>query len=164
MLADSTQFISELRSYIRQRLDLMNRTAEEDYYVGPVLVEGSASKMIYTSANGFIATHDPMRSNRTVLSKMNHKIIDDKISIAQDPTLSTWNDKRLPGYYTADASGQAPQAVTLVDKGMFRGQLCGRVPSLCTSQPTGNLRFVYPNVGGGLRLNDIPGVIRVKSG
>ncbi len=169
MLADSTQFISELRSYIRQRLDLMNRTAEEDYYVGPVLVEGDASKMIYTSANGyissngFIATHDPMRSNRTVLSKMNHKIYDDKISIAQDPTLSTWNDKRLIGYYTADANGQAPQAVTLVDKGMFRGQLCGRVPSLCTSQPTGNLRFVNPNVGGGLRLNDIPGVIRVKS-
>lgn len=163
MLADSTQFISELRSYIRQRLDLMNRTAEEDYYVGPVLVEGSASKMIYISANGFIATHDPMRSNRTVLSKMNHKIYDDKISIAQDPTLSTWNDKRLIGYYTADANGQAPQAVTLVDKGMFRGQLCGRVPSLCTSQPTGNLRFVNPNVGGGLRLNDIPGVIRVKS-
>ena len=163
MLADSTQFISELRSYIRQRLDLLNRTAEEDYYVGPVLVEGSASKMIYTSANGFIATHDPMRSNRTVLSKMNHKTIDDKISIAQDPTLSTWNGKRLAGYYTADANGQAPQAVMLVDKGMFRGQLCGRVPSLCTSQPTGNLRFVNPNVGGGLRLNDIPGVISVKS-
>ena len=163
MLADSTQFISELRSYIRQRLDLLNRTAEEDYYVGPVLVEGDASKKIYISSNGFIATHDPMRSNRTVLSKMNHKIYDDKISIAQDPTLSTWNDKRLIGYYTADANGQAPQAVTLVDKGMFRGQLCGRVPSLCTSQSTGNLRFVNPNVGGGLRLNDIPGVIRVKS-
>ena len=164
LLSDSVSFTRELRRYIRERMALHQQPAEEDYYVGPVLVEGGASKMLFTCVqnNTIMASHDPMLSDRQVLAKMNHKILDEKITIRQDPSLSTWNGQPLRGYYTADANGQPMQAVTLIDHGFFRGQLCGRVPSLCTSASTGNLRF------SGARMNSLgvqtcPGVIRLES-
>ncbi|MBQ7180279.1 MAG: hypothetical protein IJR87_03195 [Bacteroidaceae bacterium] len=167
-LADSTRLIQAIRDYISRRLRALNDSVSEEYYVGPLLIEDKASQMIYDRANGwsynFTAEHPFTRSDRSVFVKMNHKIIDDKITIRQDPTLSQWDGKPLTGYYTADANGQKPQAVTLVERGIFRGQLCGSTPSLGTSAPTGNLRFNDPFVWNGpMGASTTPGVLRVES-
>ena len=167
-LADSTRFIKKLREYIRQRLDLLQAKTEEDYYVGPVLFEGEACRTIYDETSGgrhnFRAWHPYNQSDREIFVKMNRKIVDDKISMRQDPNLSTWDGKPLVGYYTADANGQKPQPVTLIERGIFRSQLCGITSSLSTSTPTGNLRFNNPvNWNGALGVGTAPGVLRIES-
>ena len=168
LLADSARFTKHVRDYVRRRLDLQRQPETEDYYVGPVLIEEGASKIIYNSANSnrhnFRAWHPFAQSDRAIFVKRDRKIIDDKISIRQDPTLSQWNGKPLVGYYTADADGQTPQAVTLVERGIFRGQLSGATPALGTNAPTGNLRFNNPfNWNGPLGVGTAPGVLRIES-
>ena len=169
MLADSARFTKRLREYVTQQYQLFRDSiGEEDYYVGPVLFEHYASRAIHglasSTRHNFRAWHPYLRSDRAIFSKLNRKIVDDKITIRQDPTLTKWNGRELIGAYTVDANGQAPQAVTLVDHGIFRGQLCGSTPALGTSKPTGNLRFNKPNVwNGSLGAATAPGVIRVES-
>ena len=168
LLADSARFTKHVRDYVRRRLDLQRQPETEDYYVGPVLIEEGASKIIYNSANSnrhnFRAWHPFAQSDRAIFVKRDRKIVDDKISIRQDPTLSQWNGKPLVGYYTADADGQTPQAVTLVERGIFRGQLSGATPALGTNAPTGNLRFNNPfNWNGPLGVGTAPGVLRIES-
>ncbi len=167
-LADSARFTRSVRKYIRQRLDLLQAETAEDYYVGPVLFESRAGRTIYENTSGnrhnFRAWHPYVQSDRAIFAKMNRKIIDDKISMRQDPSLSTWEGKPLVGFYTADANGQKPQAVTLIDRGIFRGQLCGVTPSLSTNTPTGNLRFNNPTSwGASLGAETAPGVLRIES-
>ena len=171
-LADSTRFMQHVRDYIRLRLSVLGDSVAEDYYVGPVLIEDGACKMIYNRASGthhhFRAWHSFTQSDRTIYVKRNRKIIDEKLTIRQDPTLSHWNGQPLVGYFTADANGQAPQAVMLVEHGIFRGQLCGATPALGISKPTGNLRFNNPfNInlilGGQMGISTAPGVLRIES-
>ena len=167
-LADSARFTRDLRKYIRQRLDLQKAENAEDYYVGPVLFESRVSRTIYDKTSGsrhnFRAWHPYTQSDREIYVKMNRKIIDEKISMRQDPSLSTWDGKPLIGYFTADANGQAPQPVKLIERGIFCGQLCGSTPSLSTTTPTGNLRFNNPwNWRGNLGASTAPGVLRIES-
>lgn len=170
LLADSARFTKRAREYVALQYKLFcDSIAEEDYYVGPVLFENEAAgRIIYNLTSGdrhnFRAWHPYLRSDRAIFSKLNRKIVDDKITIRQDPTLTTWSGHELIGAYTVDANGQTPQAVTLVDHGIFRGQLCGSTPALGTSKPTGNLRFNKPNVwNGALAASTAPGVIRIES-
>ena len=168
LFADSARFTKEVRDYVRRRLELQRQPETEDYYVGPVLIEEGASKIIYDRTNGnrhnFRAWHPFAQSDRAIFVKRDRKIVDDKISIRQDPTLSQWNGKPLVGYYTADADGRAPQAVTLVERGIFSGQLSGATPALGTNAPTGNLRFNNPfNWNGPLGVGTAPGVLRIES-
>lgn len=168
LLADSARFTKQVRDYVRRRLDLQRQPETEDYYVGPVLIEKGASKIIYDRTNGsrhnFRAWHPFAQSDRAIFVKRDRKIVDDKISIRQDPTLSQWNGKPLVGYYAADADGQTPQAVTLVEHGIFRGQLSGATPALGTNAPTGNLRFNDPfNWNSPLGVSTAPGVLRIES-
>lgn len=167
-LADSVNFTKKVRKFIRRQFDLLQTKIEEDYYVGPVLFEGDACSWIYDNASSgrhnFRAWHPYAQSDREIFVKMNRKIVDDKISMRQDPTLSTWDGKPLAGYYTADANGQKPQPVTLIDHGIFRGQLCGVTPSLSTSTPTGNLRFNAVNsYSSSMGAATAPGVLRIES-
>ena len=170
LLADSARFTKAAREYVALQYQLFcDSIAAEDYYVGPVLFDnGAAGRIIYNLASGdrhnFRAWHPYLRSDRAIYSKLNRKIVDDKITIRQDPTLTTWNGHALVGAYTADANGQAPQAVTLVDHGIFRAQLCGSTPALGISKPTGNLRFNNPRTwNGALAASTAPGVIRIES-
>ena len=167
-LADSAQFIRQLRQYVGNRLSTLRDSIAEDYYVGPVLLENGASRRIYdlTGSGNYIfrARHPFTESDRSIFVRRDRKIVDEKISIRQDPTLRQWEGKPLVGYYTADANGQAPQAVTLVEHGIFRGQLCGATPALGTAAPTGNLRFNNPfDWHGPMGVSTAPGVLRVES-
>lgn len=162
MLADSTNYIQALRISIANKLAVLTDTeVKDDYYVGPLLVESEAGNVIYGVASGrrhiFRAWHPFVNSDREIFSKRNHKILDEKLTIRQDPSLSTWEGKSLVGYFAKDANGQAPQAMTLVDRGIFRAQICGQTPALGTLESTGNLRF--NNMG----LSTAPSVLRITS-
>lgn len=167
-LADSARFIQSARQYIAQRFSALNDSVAEDYYVGPLLFEDKAGRLIYNIANyggsRFYASHPFTESSRDNYLRRDHKIIDEKITIRQDPTLSQWEGKPLTGYYTADANGQKPQAVTFVERGIFRGQICGATPALGTPAPTGNLRFNDPFYWNSpMGASTVPGVVRIES-
>ena len=167
-LADSASFTRAAREYIGLRLAALNDSVSEDYYVGPLMIEGKAARYIYTNINSglnlFYSEKPFLRSNRSIYLRQNRKVADEKITIMQDPELKEWDGRPLEGYYTADANGQKPQAVTLVERGIFRNQLCGMSPSLTSRSSTGNTRFCNPFVWNRLMgICTAPGVIRIES-
>ena len=169
LLADSTSYIQSLRESIGNKLAVLTDTeTKDDYYVGPLLIESEAGNVIYGIASGrrhiFRAWHPYTNSDRETFSKRDRKILDEKLTIRQDPNLSTWKGKPLVGYFAKDANGQAPQPVTLVDHGIFRAQICGQTPALGTLSPTGNLRFNNPRqFHSAMGLSTTPGVLHITS-
>ena len=169
LLADSADFTKVLRESLRYQLSVISDTeTQDDYYVGPLLVESGAGELIYNTASSgrhiFRAWHPYTASDREIFSKRNRKILDEKLTMRQDPNLSTWEGKPIVGYYAKDANGQAPQPLTLVDRGIFSDQICGQTPALGTSEATGNLRFNNPaNSRAAMGLSTAPGVLRIES-
>ena len=144
LIADS----ANLRQHIRQLADLMVARTQapvntDEYYAGPVLVEGSrVSSDFY---NSFVmpticAGRDFMSSNSLNASKLGRRIMDSRLSLYQ-LTDSVWKGKRLFGYYPTDAYGVKPQALTLVENGLFRQMINGRYPALKAEHTTGNMRL-----------------------
>ncbi|MCR5434421.1 MAG: hypothetical protein K6F20_08530 [Bacteroidaceae bacterium] len=166
-LADSANFTRAAREYIGNRLAALNDSVSEDYYVGPLMIEGNAARYIYNNVNArnlFYSEKPILRSDRVIYLRQNRKVADEKITIVQDPGLKEWEGRPLEGYYTADANGLKPQAVTLVERGIFRHQLCGTSPSLTSRSTTGNTRFGNPFVWNSpMGICTAPGVIRIES-
>ena len=166
LLADSTAYIEGLRHRITVSLQKEELPANEEYYIGPLLIEKDASVKIFNnSLVRLISTErDFLRSNRDNYAKLSRKVVDEKISLWQDPTISEWEGKKLFGYYKADANGQAPQAIKLIENGIFKAQLCGRSPSLGTPAATGNYRFCNHGVWNSpMGMSTTPSVLRMQS-
>lgn len=166
MLADSTSYIEGLRHHISVSLQKEELPANEEYYIGPLLIEkGACERIFQTSLVKLISTErNFLGSNRNNYAKLSRKVVDEKISLWQDPTISQWEGKKLFGHYKADANGQAPQAIKLIENGIFKAQLCGRSPSLGTSSATGNYRFYNYSVWNSpMGIGTTPSVLRLQS-
>lgn len=166
LLADSTEYIKGLRHHISISLQKEELPANEEYYIGPLLVEKDASAKIFqNSLEKLMSTErDFLRSNRNNYAKLSKKVVDEKISLWQDPTISEWEGKKLFGHYKADANGQAPQAIKLIENGIFKAQLCGRSPSLGTPAATGNYRFYDFSVWNSpMGMSTTPSVLCLQS-
>ena len=166
MLADSTAYIEGLRHHISVSLQKEELPANEEYYIGPLLIEKDASSKIFQNGLEKLMSTERnfLGSNRNNFAKLSRKVVDEKISLWQDPTISQWEGKKLFGHYKADANGQAPQAIKLIENGIFKAQLCGRSPSLGTSSATGNYRFCNHGVWNSpMGMSTTPSVLRMQS-
>ena len=136
MLADSTAYIEGLRHHISislQKEELPANEefsislqkeelpANEEYYIGPLLIEKGACQRIFQNSLVKLMSTERnfLGSNRNNYAKLSRKVVDEKISLWQDPTISQWEGKKLFGHYKADANGQAPQAIKLIENGIF---------------------------------------------
>ena len=163
-LADSTRFIREVHEAIDRRLNMLNDSlTEEEYYVGPVIIEENVGRTILNKVGDILRIGSRSGDNRKKVQKLNHKVVDEKLTIRQDPTLNRWEGRTLMGYYTADAYGQKPEAVTYIERGIFRNPVKGQYPTLVTNAP-GNTRF--DNLNDGFHTISIVsayGVVRIES-
>lgn len=139
--------------------------ASDDYYAGPVLMEGQ--QVPYSLFMNFVqptieASRDFTRANNRNAAKLGRKIMDSRLTLRQ-LTDSLYKGQPLIGHYSADAYGVRPQALTLVENGIFRQMINGRYPALKAPHTTGNMR--HPNAPGSQALQDYvsPGVLQLTA-
>lgn len=139
--------------------------ASDDYYAGPVLMEGQ--QVPYSLFMNFVqptiqAQRDFTRANNRNAAKLGRKIMDSRLTLRQ-LTDSLYKGQLLLGHYNVDAYGVRPQALTLVENGIFRQMINGRYPALKAPHTTGNMR--HPNAPGSTALQDFvsPGVLQLTS-
>ena len=149
----------KVTAFAENLMKLRNAPVVEEFYSGPVLFEDGASSSIFVNnllnQGGLFAYRKPIgqAGGRTLEGRIGRKIIDNR--------LDTYDGTPLLGAYEIDAEGVIPEKeMTLVDKGILRQMLNGRVPSLKTQHSTGSSRFVM--TGSDIVYTTAPGTIHIQ--
>jgi predicted Zn-dependent protease len=153
------QIKKDALSMINNLVALRNAPVLDESYSGPVLFEEQAvaeifSQKVFSSNGGLIADRKGIYSKPQVVGFMNQmkdKSLDDKIgkkviaptlSIKTAPLMDRFNDKNLIGSYKVDAEGVVPEnELILVEKGILKTFLNGRIPSIKTKESNGHCGF-----------------------
>ncbi len=152
--------ISEMKSDAEQMVLSLMELAEasdiKEYYSGPVLFEDQAVLKLFMEnlvmKNGIIAKRDNINLNRgaaritkidkSLVSRMGKKLIDQKITIRDASNRSHFGGIPVPGFTEVDAEGITKNGeVTLIENGLLKRMISGRMPADSGMMPTGNLRF-----------------------
>ncbi len=100
-------------------------------YTGPAILMPQASGVLFHEAVGHRLEGERQRDHeegRTFKGQVGKQILPTFISVYDDPTRQTWNDKQLNGFYRYDDEGVAAQRVTLIKDGVLRHFLKSRTP------------------------------------
>jgi len=145
--ADLTRQLTSLAERIRVRL----KAPVGDAYTGPVLFEPEAAAQLFAQLIG-----DNLRAARKPISDGNRpvnytpsefegrtgaRVLPEWFDVADDPTMTTWQGKPLVGHYLFDVEGVRPQAVNVIEKGVFKAFLTTRQPVKGFPQSNGHARL-----------------------
>lgn len=171
--ADGFPATSELRKKIEkfaaQTLEIKTAPVADEYYYGPVMYEGQAAMVTFTSnllsPKTLLAYRKPVddqAATTTLANRVGRKVIDTRLTVKNLTDLEEYNGKKLFGAYGVDLEGVVPaDGVTLIDKGLFRHTLSSRIPTDISSESTGSLRFGI-SVGKG-SIGVYPGVLQITA-
>ena len=143
-LPDTDKMINDLRKFATRLTEEANAEVLTEYYTGPIMYEDEASSSSF--ANSILSPILMASRNLQYGSGKNSmmfgkRIIDTKINIEQCNNLKEYNGIKLIGNYDVDADGRTPEQVTMVQNGMLRRILTGRIPAISCEEPSGNERF-----------------------
>ena len=157
----------KVTAFAENLMKLRNAPVVEEFYSGPVLFEDGASSSIFVNnllnQGGLFAYRKPIgqAGGRTLEGRIGRKIIDNRLTVKNYTSLEKYDGTPLLGAYEIDAEGVIPEKeMTLVDKGILRQMLNGRVPSLKTQHSTGSSRFVM--TGSDIVYATAPGTIHIQ--
>lgn len=158
-----------MTAFAENLMKLKDAPVVTEYYSGPVLFEDGASSGIFINnllnQGGLFAFRKQDNGQgkpiRTLDDRIGRKIMDNRLSVKNYSTLDKYNGTSLLGAYEVDAEGIIPEKeLTLVDKGILRQMLNGRVPSLKTPHSTGSSRFLL--TGSDVVYVTAPGTIHIQ--
>ena len=156
----------KVTAFAENLMKLRNAPVVEEFYSGPVLFEDGASSIFVNNLlnqGGLFAYRKPIgqAGGRTLEGRIGRKIIDNRLTVKNYTSLEKYDGTPLLGAYEIDAEGVIPEKeMTLVDKGILRQMLNGRVPSLKTQHSTGSSRFVM--TGSDIVYATAPGTIHIQ--
>lgn len=125
---------AELEKQIRLlagQLDALRTAPPAEPYNGPALLSGRASAVFFHEVLGHRLEGQRQRGEQegeTFTKDVGKAILPTFLSVADDPTLATFDGTYLSGYYSYDDEGQPAQKVELVDKGILQQFLMSRMP------------------------------------
>ncbi len=178
---DQLPSLEKMKLEARQLADYMvtlrNAPALKESYAGPVIFEGNAvaelfSQKLFAPNAGLFATREPVmaverqgyeQSSATKFdNRIGQKIISPSISIKAISRTKTFNGIPLIGAFEIDAEGVTPpDELVLVQNGILRTLLNGRVPTSKVKESNGHMRLVLNQNGYPYSLKS-PGVINIS--
>lgn len=163
-----------LANYLQE---LKNAEKVKENYTGPVLLHDDAAANLL--ASGLFAGNTPLlayrkplvndiskemtpKDNNSIESRMDKKIIAKDLSVKALPELKDYNGVKLLGSFDIDSEGIVPsKEINLVEKGILKGLLSGRVPSKKSQVSNGHNRIGISR--GGFYSSIGPGIIEITS-
>ncbi len=141
-LPDDTVIEQRIRKLAEEVITLRKAPVAEPY-VGPAILRGRASGVFFHEVLGHRVEGHRQKDEdegRTFAKKVDQKIMPDFISVFDDPTMSTNEDRPLVGHYKFDNEGVPAQRVTIVENGVLRNFLMGRSPVVNFNKSNGHSR------------------------
>lgn len=110
---------------------------------GPALLSGRAAAVFFHEVLGHRLEGQRQRGDEegeTFTKDVDKPILPDFLSVADDPTLATFDGTYLSGYYTYDDEGQRAQKVDLIQQGVLKTFLMSRLPIASFAESNGHGR------------------------
>jgi hypothetical protein len=136
-----------------QRLEKLRSATLVDHYNGPVLFEGQAAAELFTQviAPALLSTRLPLSDapqfglfssslENPYQDRLGGRVLPDFLSVADDPTLSRYQDEPLLGGSRVDDDGVPTRRTVLVENGILKTLLATRNPIAGVAQSTGSRR------------------------
>jgi hypothetical protein len=136
-----------------QRLEKLRSAPLVDHYNGPVLFEGQAAAELFAQviAPALLAVRRPVSDapqfelfsaslESPFQDRLGGRVLPDFLSVADDPTLSRYQDEPLLGASRVDDDGVPTRRTVLVENGTLKTLLATRDPVAGVAQSTGSRR------------------------
>lgn len=167
--------IKEAQTMAENVAELKNAPVFDDVYTGPVLFEGQAAgevvrkTMFYAKNENLYSYRKPILganggsgmvapNNFSTEDRIDKKISADGLSVKDKSGMSEYNGIKLVGSYPIDMDGIVPpEEIILIENGVLKNLLCGRIPTSKMKVSNGHLR-VSLNLPNPII---VPGVIEV---
>ena len=150
-------FANQCKTVMEDLLSLKKAPVVDEAYSGPVLFEGVAVKDIFRRAllgrlnasSRMVAPANPQQGQQggnDFELMLNKKVIARSITVKSITGEEFYKGQRLNGYYPIDSEGVVPdKELTLIENGVLRNMLNGRIPTKKIQNSNGHLRYDYVN-------------------
>jgi predicted Zn-dependent protease len=126
-----------------QNLDDLRVAPITEPYNGPAILSGRAAAVFFHEVLGHRLEGQRQRGDeegQTFTKLLGKPILPSFLSVADDPTLSSFEGHPLSGHYLFDDEGQPARRVQLVDDGVLKTFLMSRLPVASFAQSNGHGR------------------------
>lgn len=159
---EAEALLAEVRHFADHLMQIRQSEAINEYYSGPVMIEGGSICNIVAARVLPLLTAKRTLNEGSSLSSLlvGKRILDPHLTITQYTDMPAYKSVKLIGNYTFDFDGIRPaKELTLLQGGFVRQLLCGRYPALNSMVSTGNNRFMNASQTVGSTI--VPGILRV---
>jgi len=141
-LPSEEQLIAEARELVK-KLDELKDASLADPYSGPAIFSPRVAGVFFHEIFGHrVEGHRLKNENdgQTFKDKLDHLVLPKFITVVSDPTLRSFHNYDLTGFYEYDDQGVKSQKVTLVEDGILKNFLMSRTPLLTKDKSNGHGR------------------------
>jgi predicted Zn-dependent protease len=124
-------------------LEALRKAPMTEPYNGPAILSGRASAVFFHEVLGHRLEGQRQRGDeegQTFTKELNKPVLPSFLSVADDPTISTFGKTWLSGTYAYDDEGQKARRVDLIDDGVLKTFLMSRLPIASFSTSNGHGR------------------------
>lgn len=154
-LASQKEMEAGVRKLAASLEDLRNAPVTEPFD-GPALLSGRAAAVFFHEVLGHRLEGQRQRGDeegQTFTKDIGKPILPSFLSVADDPTLASFDGTYLSGYYRYDDEGQRAQKVTLIQDGVLKTFLMSRLPIASFANSNGHGRAQIGRMATGRQGN-----------
>jgi predicted Zn-dependent protease len=141
-LPEQTEVLAKTEAMAKNLDDLRVAPITEPYE-GPAILSGRAAAVFFHEVLGHRLEGQRQRGDeegQTFTKLLGKPILPSFLSVADDPTLATFDGHPLSGHYLFDNEGQPARRVQLVDDGVLKTFLMSRLPIASFAESNGHGR------------------------
>jgi predicted Zn-dependent protease len=124
-------------------LEALRKAPMTEPFDGPAILSGRAAAVFFHEVLGHRLEGQRQRGDeegQTFTKELNKEVLPPFLSVADDPTVTTFDNTWLSGNYTYDDEGQKARRVDLIQDGVLKTFLMSRLPIASFSASNGHGR------------------------
>jgi predicted Zn-dependent protease len=137
---------AELEKAVRdigERLEALRKAPVTEPFDGPAILSGRAAAVFFHEVLGHRLEGQRQRGDeegQTFTKDLGKEVLPTFLSVADDPTLTSFNGISLGGHYEYDSEGEKAERVELIQDGVLKTFLMSRLPIASFSASNGHGR------------------------
>ena len=150
---------ADLEAAVRElgkSLEALRKAPVTEPFDGPAILSGRAAAVFFHEVLGHRLEGQRQRGDeegQTFTKEVGKEVLPDFLSVADDPTLTTFGNTWLSGSYQYDDEGQKAERVELIQDGVLKTFLMSRLPIASFSASNGHGRAEAGHVPTGRQGN-----------
>lgn len=141
-LPSQTEMEKQVRA-MGEQLEALRKAPVTEPFSGPAILSGRAAAVFFHEVLGHRLEGQRQRGDQegqTFTKELGKSVLPDFLSVADDPTLTSFGKEPLNGTYAYDSEGIPAERVPLIDNGILKTFLMSRLPIASFAHSNGHGR------------------------